>query len=76
MNAIGPIIIIIEAIWIFVLIVRCKVLKTAYDRMTGYLAGIINNKSLVDESVTTVALAYGLTSEELYSKLENKNESE
>ena len=44
--------------------------------MTGYLAGIINNKSLVDESVTTVALAYGLTSEELYSKLENKNESE
>lgn len=76
MSVVGPGIIIFESIWIFVLLIRCNVLKRALDRMTGYLTAMISNKSILDESISTVALAYGLEHDDVIKILEVKsNES-
>lgn len=76
MNAIGPIIIVIEAIWILVLIIRERSIRKVFDQMTGYLAGILNNDNIIKESLSTIALYYGMEVEDLVKLLErNKNES-
>ncbi len=76
MSVIGPGVIIFESIWIFVLLIRCNVLKRALDRMTGYLTAITCNKTIVDESISTIALAYGLEHDDVIKILEVKsNES-
>ena len=76
MNVIGPAIIVIEAIWIFVLIIRERSIRKVFDQMTGYLAGILNNDNIIKESLSTIALYYGMEVEDLVKLLErNKNES-
>ena len=76
MNVVGPIIIVIEAIWILVLIIRERSIRKVFDQMTGYLAGILNNDNLIKESLSTIALYYGMEVEDLVKLLErNKNES-
>ena len=76
MNVIGPIIIVIEALWIFVLNVRLNAYKKSFNQMTGYLAAILNNDNLIKESLTTVALYYNIEFEDLVKLLErNRNES-
>lgn len=70
MSVVGPGIIIFESIWIFVLLIRCNVLKRALDRMTGYLTAMISNKTILDESISTVALAYGLEHDDVITILE------
>ena len=76
MNVIGPIIIIFEALWILVLLIRINGLKKFSDQCVGYLAAITSNKAILDESIATVSLSYGLEQEELTKILEEKsNES-
>jgi len=70
MSVVGPGVIIFESIWIFVLLIRCNVLKRALDRMTGYLTAMISNKTILDESISTVALAYGLEHDDVVNILE------
>lgn len=76
MNVIGPIIIIFEALWILILLIRINGLKKFSDQCVGYLAAITSNKAILDESIATVSLSYGLEPEELTKILEEKsNES-
>lgn len=76
MNVIGPIIIIFEALWILILLIRINGLKKFSDQCVGYLAAITSNKAILDESIATISLSYGLEPEELTKILEEKsNES-
>lgn len=76
MNIIGPIIIIFEALWILILLIRINGLKKFSDQCVGYLAAITSNKAILDESIATISLSYGLEPEELTKILEEKsNES-
>lgn len=68
--------ILILAVWMLVLYWRINVFKKLLNQMTGYLAAIINNDSMISESLTTVALRYGMDVEDLINMLERKkNES-
>ena len=76
MNVIGPIVIVVEALWIALLLLRVNAKKKLIDQLTGYLAGILNSSNLVEESVKTISLYYGLSPEKLIKMLERaKNES-
>lgn len=76
MNVIGPVVIVIESLWIFVLLLRVNALKRFSNQMTGYLAGILNNANIIKESLTTLSLHYGIEVEDLVEMLERKqNES-
>ena len=76
MNVIGPIIIVIEVLWILVLYFRINALKRTCDQLSGYLAGILNNDNLVKESIETLSIAFGVDPEKLVVVLERmKNES-
>lgn len=72
MNVIGPIIIIFEALWILILLVRINGLKKFSDQCVGYLAAITSNKAILDESIAIVALSYGLAPEEMRKILEER----
>lgn len=72
MNTIGPIIIVIEVFWIVILWLRYRFLRSSYDKMVGFLAAIINNKNIIEESIATIALAYGMSVEDLVKMLEGK----
>ena len=76
MNLIGPIIIIFEALWILILLIRINGLKKFSDQMVGYLAAITSNENILAESLATISLSYGLEPEEAAKILEEKsNES-
>jgi hypothetical protein len=73
MNVIGPIIIIFEALWILILLIRINGLKKFSDQMVGYLAAITSNENILAESIATISLSYGLEPEELTKILEEKS---
>lgn len=76
MNVLGPIIIIFEALWILILLIRINGLKKFLDQAIGYLSAITSNKAILDESIATISLSYGLEPKELTKILEEKsNES-
>lgn len=76
MNVIGPIVIIVEAIWISVLLIRVSACKKIINQISGYLTGMLNNTNLIKESLMTVALYYDVDFDDLVRFLERKkNES-
>ena len=72
MNVIGPIIIIFEALWILILLIRINGLKKFSDQAVGYLAAITSNKAILEDSIAIVALSYGLEPEEMTKILEER----
>ena len=69
-------VILILAIWMVILYLRIEALKRSLHLLTGYLSAILNNENLISESLTTVALYYGIDVNDLTKMLERKkNES-
>lgn len=75
-DIIAWVLVLVLALWMLVSQWRINVLKKLLNQMTGYLAAIVNNDNMISESLTTVALHYGMDTEDLIGMLERKkNES-
>ena len=70
MDIIEPVIIVIEAVWLLILMLRLNAYKKLFDQLTGYLAAILNNDNIIKESLTTISLYYGIEFEDLVRILE------
>lgn len=60
----------VETLLIIILAFRLNVFKKSFIQLTGYLAAIMNNSDIMKESLTTIALYYGIEYDDLVKLLE------